>query len=96
MSRTPLTADELRPFKQQALQFVHFAREQNASELKANVSLDDEPYVTYLVERVSVATQEDIDQDRDPTGVVENVTVKRGRGSGQQVLFAGPVSWLEA
>lgn len=86
MASAQLSAQELRPYKEQALQMLAFARSQDAKEIKAVVSVDDQPDVTYLVER----------EHYEDSDVVEHITVKRGRSSGQVVLFAGPAAWLEA
>lgn len=97
MPTTPLTADELRPFKEQALHFLAFARTQGATEIKAVVESDIDPKpVTYLIERQALGSYDE-GNDFVPDGsFAEQITVKRGRGSGQQVLFGGPASWLEA
>lgn len=89
MPQTPLNADELRPYKEQALAHLEFARKVDATELRSMVDFDDEPMVTYIIERTAV------ENGSGPT-VVEHITVKRGRSSAQQVLFAGPAAWLEA
>lgn len=91
MPQTPLNADELRPYKEQALAHLTFAREVDATELKSTVDFDDQPAVTYIVERTPVANEVN-----GAVSIVEHITVKRGRSSGMQVLFAGPAAWLEA
>lgn len=105
MANVP-TADELRPLKEQAVNFIRFAREQNASSLVAEVELDGEPAVKYIVSRkvemdpVTETYTKDNGETEEVIGsmsskVTEHVTVKRGRSSGQVILFAGPAAWLE-